>query len=117
MMGATVLVGREGAVARLTLNRPEKRNALSAELVAELKAALRDADADEGIRVNAVAPGLVLTDLHETNGQPDRPLRMAPSIPIRRAGMPDEIAAAILWLLSDEASYVTGSILEVGGGR
>jgi methylglutaconyl-CoA hydratase len=54
-MGGTVLVGREGAVARLTLNRPEKRNALSAELVAELKAALRDADADDGIRVVAIA--------------------------------------------------------------
>ena len=54
-MAATVLVGREGAVARLTLNRPEKRNALSAELVAELKAALRDADADEGIRVVAIS--------------------------------------------------------------
>ena len=73
--------------------------------------------ADEGIRVNAVAPGLVLTDLHETNGQPDRPDRMAPMIPMRRAADPHEIAAAVIWLLSDAASYVTGAILEVGGGR
>lgn len=73
--------------------------------------------ASEGIRVNAVAPGLVLTGLHAAAGVPDRPQRLSPTIPMQRAGSPEEIAEAILWLLSPAASYVTGSILEVGGGR
>lgn len=73
--------------------------------------------ASEGIRVNAVAPGLVETDMHATAGDPERPKRMAPSIPAGRAGKPEEIAEAVLWLLSPAASYVTGSILAVSGGR
>jgi NAD(P)-dependent dehydrogenase (short-subunit alcohol dehydrogenase family) len=73
--------------------------------------------ADEGIRVNAVAPGLVETGLHAANGDPDRPKRIGPSIPMQRAGTPDEIAAGVAWLLSPAASYVTGTILEIGGGR
>jgi NAD(P)-dependent dehydrogenase (short-subunit alcohol dehydrogenase family) len=73
--------------------------------------------AAEGIRVNAVAPGLIDTSLHAANGEPGRLSRMAPSIPMQRGGTPDEIAQSVLWLLSDAASYVTGSILEVGGGR
>ncbi len=72
---------------------------------------------DEGIRVNAVAPGLIETDLHAAAGVPDRPARMAPSVPMRRAGTPDEPAEAVLWLLSPAAAYVTGTIIEVGGGR
>jgi NAD(P)-dependent dehydrogenase (short-subunit alcohol dehydrogenase family) len=72
--------------------------------------------AEEGIRVNAVAPGLIETDLHADNGAPDRLERMAPSIPMKRAGTAKEVAQAVVWLLS-EAGYVTGSILEVGGGR
>ena len=73
--------------------------------------------ATEGIRVNAVAPGLVHTDLHAANGEPGRLERISPSIPMLRAGMPDEIAQGVLWLLSDAASYTTGTILEIGGGR
>ena len=73
--------------------------------------------ADEGIRVNAVAPGLVETGLHAANGDPDRPLRLSPTIPMQRAGTPEEIAAGVAWLLSPQASYVTGTILEIGGGR
>jgi NAD(P)-dependent dehydrogenase (short-subunit alcohol dehydrogenase family) len=73
--------------------------------------------AEEGIRVNAVAPGLVETGLHAAAGAPDRPARLAPGIPMKRAGSPQEIAEAIVWLLSPAASYVTGSILEIGGGR
>ncbi len=72
---------------------------------------------DEGIRVNAVAPGLIETELHVAAGVPDRPARMAPSVPMRRAGTPDEPAEAVLWLLSPAAAYVTGTIIEVGGGR
>ena len=73
--------------------------------------------AGEGIRVNAVAPGLIDTDIHVTAGQPDRIERMAPTVPMARAGSAAEVAAAILWLLSDEASYVTGTIVRVSGGR
>jgi NAD(P)-dependent dehydrogenase (short-subunit alcohol dehydrogenase family) len=73
--------------------------------------------ATEGIRVNAVAPGLVETGLHAANGMPDRVQRYAPSIPMRRAGLPSEVAEAVLWLLSPASSYVTGAILNVGGGR
>jgi NAD(P)-dependent dehydrogenase (short-subunit alcohol dehydrogenase family) len=73
--------------------------------------------ATEGIRVNAVAPGLIETDLHSDNGAPDRLARLAPSIPMQRAGTSDEVAAAVRWLISPAASYVTGTILEVGGGR
>src|SRR5712671_2758215 len=73
--------------------------------------------ANDGIRVNAVAPGLIETDLHAANGAPDRLARLAPSIPMGRAGKPEEVAEAVLWLLSREASYTTGTILEVGGGR
>jgi NAD(P)-dependent dehydrogenase (short-subunit alcohol dehydrogenase family) len=73
--------------------------------------------AGDGIRVNAVAPGLVETDLHAANGAPDRVARMAPSIPMQRAGTPEEVAAGVLWLLSPAASYTTGTILEIGGGR
>jgi NAD(P)-dependent dehydrogenase (short-subunit alcohol dehydrogenase family) len=73
--------------------------------------------ATEGIRVNAVAPGLVETGLHAANGEPGRLVRMSPSIPMQRAGTPEEIAQGVLWLLSDAASYVTGTILEIGGGR
>jgi len=73
--------------------------------------------AAEGIRVNAVAPGLVETQLHAANGEPGRLARLSPSIPLQRAGTPDEIAQGVLWLLSDAASYATGTILEIGGGR
>jgi NAD(P)-dependent dehydrogenase (short-subunit alcohol dehydrogenase family) len=73
--------------------------------------------AAEEIRVNAVAAGHVLTDLHASSGDPDRPLRLAPTIPMGRAGTPDEIAEAVLWLLSPAASYTTGAILAVSGGR
>jgi glucose 1-dehydrogenase len=71
----------------------------------------------QGIRVNAVAPGLVATTIHAEAGDPGRIERMAPTLPIGRAADPDEIAAAICWLLSDEASYTTGAILRVAGGR
>jgi NAD(P)-dependent dehydrogenase (short-subunit alcohol dehydrogenase family) len=73
--------------------------------------------ATEGIRVNAVAPGLIETGLHVANGAPDRLERLAPTIPMQRAGTPLEVAEGVLWLLSPAASYTTGAILEIGGGR
>lgn len=72
--------------------------------------------ATEGIRVNAVAPGLVHTDLHAAAGMPDRPDRLAAVIPMRRAGRPEEIAEGIIWLLSPAASFVTGAVLPISGG-
>ncbi|MYV56292.1 SDR family oxidoreductase [Streptomyces sp. SID3212] len=71
----------------------------------------------EGIRVNAVAPGIINTGMHATMGDPDRPAKAAPTIPLGRPGEPHEIAAAITWLLSPDASYTTGTVLRVSGGR
>jgi NAD(P)-dependent dehydrogenase (short-subunit alcohol dehydrogenase family) len=73
--------------------------------------------ATEGIRVNAVAPGLVETGLHAANGEPGRLQRLMGTIPLGRAGLPHEVAEGVLWLLSPAASYTTGAILEMGGGR
>ena len=73
--------------------------------------------AQEGIRVNAVRPGVVYTDIHASGGEPNRVERVKEYVPMKRGGQPEEIARAILWLLSDEASYSTGTILDVSGGR
>jgi NAD(P)-dependent dehydrogenase (short-subunit alcohol dehydrogenase family) len=73
--------------------------------------------AGEAIRVNAVRPGIIDTDFHAAGGEPDRAAQMAASIPMRRAGTAEEVARAILWLLSDDASYTTGTTIEVTGGR
>ncbi len=73
--------------------------------------------AAEGVRVNAVRPGIIETDIHASGGIPDRAQQMAPLVPMQRAGTAQEVAAAIVWLLSEEASYTTGSVLDVTGGR
>ncbi|KUM37568.1 SDR family oxidoreductase [Arthrobacter sp. EPSL27] len=73
--------------------------------------------AAQGIRVNGVAPGSTKTGLHAAAGMPDRVERLSPTIPMGRAAEPDEVAAAVLWLLSDEAGYITGAVLPVSGGR
>jgi len=73
--------------------------------------------ADEGIRVNAVAPGIIDTQIHASGGQPDRARQMASQVPMQRPGRALEVAHAIMWLLSDEASYTTGAVLDVTGGR
>jgi len=73
--------------------------------------------AREGIRVNAVAPGLIDTEIHARGGRPERVARITPTIPMERIGTAAEVAAAVLWLLSDHASYVTGTIVDVSGGR
>lgn len=73
--------------------------------------------AQDGIRVNAVRPGFIYTDIHASGGEPGRVNRVKASVPMRRGGQPEEVAAAILWLLSDEASYATGTFLDLAGGR
>jgi NAD(P)-dependent dehydrogenase (short-subunit alcohol dehydrogenase family) len=73
--------------------------------------------ATEGIRVNAVRPGIIETDIHASGGIPDRVAQMAPLVPMQRAGSADEVAQAIVWLLSDASSYTTGAVIDVTGGR
>jgi NAD(P)-dependent dehydrogenase (short-subunit alcohol dehydrogenase family) len=71
----------------------------------------------ESIRVNAVRPGLIETEIHASGGQPYRAKQLAPQVPMQRTGSAEEVAAAIVWLLSDEASYTTGALLDVTGGH
>ena len=73
--------------------------------------------AEEGIRVNAVRPGLIDTEIHASGGLPHRAFELAPTVPMKRTGTAEEIAGAILWLLSPEASYTTTALLDVTGGR
>lgn len=78
---------------------------------------LSDEVAAQGIRVIAVRPGIVDTDIHAKGGQPGRADRLGPTVPIGRKGHPDEIAETVLWLMSDAASYITGTTIDVSGGR
>jgi NAD(P)-dependent dehydrogenase (short-subunit alcohol dehydrogenase family) len=71
----------------------------------------------EGVRVNSIRPGFIETEIHASGGQPDRARRLGANTPLGRAGEPEEVAEAIVWLLSDAASYVTGAVLDVSGGR
>ena len=73
--------------------------------------------ATEGVRVNGVRPGIIDTEIHASGGLPDRAAQVAPSVPMQRAGTAEEVAAAVVWLLSDEASYATGTTIDVTGGR
>ena len=73
--------------------------------------------ATEGIRVNAVRPGIIDTEIHASGGLPDRAKQTAPMVPMQRAGSAEEVAQAIVWLLSDDSSYTTGAVIDVTGGR
>jgi NAD(P)-dependent dehydrogenase (short-subunit alcohol dehydrogenase family) len=120
---STLHGGRGGAIVNVssgaaTLGSPGEyvHYAATKAAVDAMTVGLSKEMAAEGIRVNSVQPGLVLTDMHATMGDPDRPAKKAPGIPMGRAGEPEEIASAIAWLLSDEASYTTGAVLRVSGG-
>jgi len=91
--------------------------AASKGAVDSLTLGLAKENAREGIRVNAVAPGFVRTEIHAASGMPDRLETVAPTMPIGRAAEPEEIAEAVIWLLGDKASYTTGAVLRVAGGR
>ncbi len=121
---STARGGRGGAIVNVSsraavLGSPNEYvdYAASKAAVDTLTIGLAKEVAGEGIRVNGVRPGLVHTGIHASGGEPGRIDRIAPTIPMRRGGQPSEIAHAILWLLSDEASYTTGAILDVGGGK
>ena len=73
--------------------------------------------ADQGIRVNSVRPGFIYTDIHASGGEPGRVDRIKDAIPMKRGGQPEEVAQAILWLLSEQASYATGTFIDLAGGR
>ena len=73
--------------------------------------------ASRKIRVNCVRPGFIYTDIHTDGGEPDRVERLSSLIPLQRGGEPEEVTAAIVWLLSDEASYITGAFVDVAGGK
>jgi len=113
--GSIVLVS--SAAARLGSPEEYVDYAASKGAVDTLGVGLAREVAAEGIRVNVVRPGIIETDIHANSGQPDRVERMIPVIPARRAGRAEEVAAAVVWLLGDDASYCSGSILDVSGGR
>jgi NAD(P)-dependent dehydrogenase (short-subunit alcohol dehydrogenase family) len=113
--GSIVLVS--SAAARLGSPGEYVDYAASKAAVDTLGLGLAREVAQEGVRVNVVRPGIIDTEIHASGGQPDRVARIGPSVPLGRAGTAEEVAAAILWLLGDESTYCTGTILDVAGGR
>ena len=111
------IVNNSSAAARLGAPGEYVDYAASKAALDTLTIGLAKEVAADGIRVNAVRPGIIITDIHALGGEPGRPQRLAESIPMKRSGGADEVAAAIVWLLSDEASYITGTLLDVTGGR
>ena len=112
-----VIVNVSSAAARLGGSGQYVDYAASKGAIDTLTIGLAKEVALEGIRVNAVRPGIIETDIHASGGQPDRARQMAPLVPMQRAGSAEEVAQAIVWLLSDESSYTTGTLLDVTGGR
>jgi NAD(P)-dependent dehydrogenase (short-subunit alcohol dehydrogenase family) len=112
-----VIVNLSSVAARLGAPGEYVDYAGSKGAIDSLTAGLSKEVAGDGIRVVAVRPGIIETDLHASGGQPDRPRRLGGTVPMGRSGTAEEVAAAILWLISDEASYVNGATLDVTGGR
>ncbi|NNE52665.1 MAG: SDR family oxidoreductase, partial [Sulfitobacter sp.] len=115
--GKGVIVNLSSAAARLGSANQYVDYAASKAAIDTFTKGLSDEIAPRGIRVMGVAPGLIDTELHAKGGEPDRMERMGKIPPLRRPGTAREVANAILWLMSEEASYVTGSTLDVTGGR
>lgn len=111
------IVNVSSAAARLGSPREYVDYAASKGAVDTLTIGLAKELAEEGIRVNAVRPAYIYTEMHSPGGEPYRIERLKESIPMKRGGTPEEVANAILWLLSDEASYTTGSFIDVAGGN
>lgn len=116
--------GRGGAIVNLSsaaarLGAPDEYidYAASKGAIDTLTIGLSKEVAAEGIRVNAVRPGIIDTEIHARGGEPGRVARLAGSLPMQRGGSADEVATAILWLLSHEASYTTGALIDIAGGR
>jgi len=121
---STALGGKGGAIVNLssaaaTLGSPGEFTwyAASKGAIDSFTLGLARELAKEGVRINAVSPGLIETDIHASGGEPDRVARMSPLIPMGRSGSAEEVAEVILWLLSEKASYVTGANIRVAGGR
>ena len=91
--------------------------AASKAAVDTLTVGLAQEVAQEGVRVNAIRAGIIYTEIHASGGEPGRVDRLKSTVPMRRGGTADEVARAILWLMSDEASFTTGSFIDVSGGR
>ncbi len=112
-----VIVNMSSAAARLGMPNEGVDYAASKGSMDTLTYGLSKELAPEGIRVNAIRPGLIATDIHAAMGAPDRAERLGQTVPLGREGSADEVAEATVWLLSDEASYVAGAVLDVTGGR
>ena len=112
-----VIVNISSAAARLGSANTYVDYAASKAAIDALTLGLSHEVATDGIRVAGIRPGLIDTDIHASGGEPDRAQRLAPMVPMKRVGKAEEIANAIVWLMSDEASYVTGTTLDVSGGR
>ena len=112
-----VIVNLSSVAAKLGSPNTYVDYAASKGAVDSLTVGLGHEVAGEGIRVAAIRPGLIDTEIHASGGEPDRAHRLAHMVPMQRVGTADEIANAIVWLMSDEASYVTSAILDVSGGR
>ncbi len=117
MTGGGSIVMISSMAARLGGGGEWVHYALSKGAVDTMTIGLSREVARQGIRVNAVAPGMIETEIHAAAGDPDRAQRMGAETPMGRAGSADEVAEAVLWLLSDAASYVTGAIMPIAGGR
>ncbi len=116
-LGRGVIVNVTSAAARLGSANTYVDYAASKAAMDIFTKGLSDEVAPSGLRVMGIAPGLIETDIHGKGGDPERAARLAGGVPMQRTGSAEEVAQAILWLMSDEASYVTGSTLDVTGGR
>lgn len=111
------IVNMSSAAARIASPNQYVDYAASKAAIDTLTKGLALEVAADGIRANAVRPGLIETEIHAKGGEPDRLERLVPQVPMQRAGSAEEVAEAVLWLMSDAAAYVTGTFIDVSGGR